>query len=54
MRSRCDEAKEGPRLFSLQPVDAGFFDRPAWISQTFRLTLWCEHSRLDGGELAEA
>ncbi|WP_236848176.1 COR domain-containing protein [Chlorobaculum limnaeum] len=40
-----DEAKEGPRLFSFQPVDPGFFERPRWISQKFRLTLWCEHSR---------
>lgn len=41
-----DEAKEGPRLFSLQPAEPGFFDRPNWVSQKFRLTLWCEHSRL--------
>lgn len=46
MRSLLDEAKEGPRLFSFQPLDPGFFDRPAWISQKFQLTLWCEHSRL--------
>jgi GTPase SAR1 family protein len=46
MNSLTDEAKEGPRLFSFQPVDPGFFDRPSWISQKFRLTLWCEHSRL--------
>ncbi|WP_417914163.1 COR domain-containing protein [Candidatus Electronema sp. JM] len=41
-----DEAKEGPRLFSLYPVDPGFFDKPDWISHKFRLVLWCEHSRL--------
>jgi Leucine-rich repeat (LRR) protein len=46
MHSLTDEAREGPRLFSFQPVDPGFFDRPSWISQKFRLTLWCEHSRL--------
>jgi hypothetical protein len=46
MRTLLDEAKEGPRLFSLQPVDAGFLDRPRWIAQKFRLTLWCEHSRV--------
>lgn len=51
LQSLTDEAKEGPRLFSLTPVDPGFFDRPAWISQTFRLTLWCEHSRLPLPEL---
>ena len=46
IQNLADEAKDGPRLFSFQPVDPGFFDRPKWISQKFRLTLWCEHSRL--------
>lgn len=46
MRALTDEAKEGPRLFSFEPIDPSFFDRPSWISQKFRLTLWCEHSRL--------
>jgi hypothetical protein len=46
MQTLIDEAKDGPRLFSFQPVDPGFFDRPGWISRKFRLTLWCEHSRL--------
>lgn len=41
-----DEAKEGPRLFSFQPIKPGFFDRPKWMSAKFRMTLWCEHSRL--------
>jgi len=27
------EARDGPRLFSFQPVDPGFFDRPMWINQ---------------------
>jgi len=45
MQALTDEAKEGPRLFSFQPVEPGFFDRPQWMSQKFRLTLWCEHSR---------
>ncbi|HEY1170658.1 MAG TPA: COR domain-containing protein [Verrucomicrobiae bacterium] len=45
MQTLLDEAKEGPRLFSLQPVDAGFLDRPNWLAQKFQLTLWCEHSR---------
>lgn len=40
-----DEAKEGPRLFSFEPVEPGFFDRPKWMSAKFKLTLWCEHSR---------
>ncbi len=46
MQTLTDEAKDGPRLFSFEPVDPGFFDRPKWISEKFRLTLWCEHSRL--------
>jgi Leucine-rich repeat (LRR) protein len=46
MQDLNDEAKDGPRLFSFQPVEPGFFGRPNWVSQTFRLTLWCEHSRL--------
>jgi internalin A len=51
MQALTDEAKEGPRLFSFQPVAPGFFDRPRWINQKFRLTLWCEHSRLPLPEL---
>ncbi|HEX2190707.1 MAG TPA: hypothetical protein VHG51_17495, partial [Longimicrobiaceae bacterium] len=46
MQALVDEAKDGPRLFSFQPVDPDFFDRPKWVSQKFRLTLWCEHSRM--------
>jgi Leucine-rich repeat (LRR) protein len=46
MRTLVDEAKEGPRLFSFEPIDPGFFGRPKWINERFRLTLWCEHSRL--------
>ncbi len=41
-----DEAKEGPRLFSLVPVDKSNFNPREWIRARFRLTLWCEHSRL--------
>jgi hypothetical protein len=51
MQTLTDEAKDGPRLFSFTPVDPGFFDRPSWTSQKFRLTLWCEHSRLPLPEL---
>ncbi len=40
-----DEAKEGPRLFSLVPVDRKAFNPKKWVSAKFRLTLWCEHSR---------
>ncbi|HEY9825301.1 MAG TPA: COR domain-containing protein [Stenomitos sp.] len=41
-----DPAKDGPRLFSIEPVDPTFWDKPNWMAQKFRLTLWCEHSRL--------
>ncbi|NER35832.1 MAG: hypothetical protein F6J93_17900 [Oscillatoria sp. SIO1A7] len=46
MQTLVDEANEGPRLFSFQPLEPGFFDSPKWIKVKFRLTLWCEHSRL--------
>jgi hypothetical protein len=46
MRTLVDEAKDGPRVFSFEPVNPGFFDRPKWVSEKFRVTLWCEHSRL--------
>lgn len=45
MRTLLDEAANGPRLFSFEPVKPGFFDRPNWVSEKFRITLWCEHSR---------
>ncbi len=40
-----DEAKEGPRLFSLVPVDRSGFNPKEWTSTKFKLILWCEHSR---------
>jgi C-terminal of Roc, COR, domain/Ras of Complex, Roc, domain of DAPkinase/Leucine rich repeat len=46
MQALIDEAKDGPRLFSFQPVEAGFFNLLNWTRQKFQLTLWCEHSRL--------
>ncbi len=46
MQALTDEAKDGPRLFSLVPENPKFFDLPSWMSQKFRLTLFCEHSRL--------
>ncbi|MGD1930099.1 MAG: COR domain-containing protein [Leptolyngbyaceae cyanobacterium] len=45
MQIGLDEAKQGPRLFSLTPADTKFLDNPAWATQKFKLTLWCEHSR---------
>ena len=41
-----DEAKEGPRLFTFEPVDRTSFNPKEWTSAKFRLTLWCEHSRM--------
>src|SRR5258706_2984878 len=40
-----DEAKEGPRLFSLVPVNRSGFNPKQWTSAKFKLILWCEHSR---------
>jgi Leucine-rich repeat (LRR) protein len=46
MTTLTDLAKDGPRLFSFEALEPGFFDTPDWINKKFRLTLWCEHSRL--------
>jgi hypothetical protein len=46
MTAFTDEAKEGPRLFNFEPVNRSAFNPNGWIKQKFRLTLWCEHSRL--------
>ena len=51
MNALTDPAKDGPRLFSFEPVKPGFFDKPTWIAKKFRLTLWCEHSRMPLPEL---
>lgn len=48
-----DEAKEGPRLFSLMPIDRSDFNPREWIRSKFRLTLWCEHSQVPLPELNE-
>ncbi|MEM6715467.1 MAG: COR domain-containing protein [Cyanobacteria bacterium P01_C01_bin.147] len=45
MQIGLDEARQGPRLFSLTPANTKFLDNPAWATQKFKLTLWCEHSR---------
>jgi C-terminal of Roc, COR, domain/Ras of Complex, Roc, domain of DAPkinase/Leucine rich repeat len=44
MRSLDDEAADGPRLFSLVPIDRTMI-RPGWTTLRMRLTLYCEHSR---------
>lgn len=41
-----DEAKEGPRLFSLIPFKRSGFNPKEWASEKFKLILWCEHIRL--------
>jgi hypothetical protein len=41
-----DPAKEGPRLFSFEPVNMSRFDPANWTHETFRLTLWCEHAKV--------
>nr|VFK31207.1 MAG: hypothetical protein BECKMB1821I_GA0114274_102124 [Candidatus Kentron sp. MB]VFK75391.1 MAG: hypothetical protein BECKMB1821H_GA0114242_102125 [Candidatus Kentron sp. MB] len=46
LQALTDEAKDGPRLFSLEPVNRNRFNPKKWAKDTFRLTLWCEHSRL--------
>jgi GTPase SAR1 family protein len=46
MRMSIDEAKDGPRLFSLQPVERSAFNPNDWVKKKFRITLWCEHTRL--------
>ena len=46
MTALVDEAKDGPELFSFEPIGHTLFERPNWVAGKFRLTLWCEHSRL--------
>jgi hypothetical protein len=43
LRILTDEAKEGPRLFSLVPVERSGFNPKQWTNEKFRLILWCEH-----------
>ncbi|MEH1169250.1 COR domain-containing protein [Micromonospora sp. CPCC 205539] len=38
-----DEAADGPRLFTLIPVEPSFL-APQWTTTVMRLTLYCEHS----------
>jgi len=40
MAALTDEAKEGPRLSSLVPVDRSNFNPKEWANAKFRLTLW--------------
>ena len=41
-----DPAKDGPRLFSIEPVDRSKFNPKTWTATKFRITLWCEHQRV--------
>lgn len=41
-----DPAKEGPRLFSIEPANRNKFDPRHWTREKFRITLWCEHKRV--------
>lgn len=41
-----DEAKEGPCLFSISPVDRSGWNPIGWVKKKFRVTLWCEHTRM--------
>ncbi|MEM6430672.1 MAG: hypothetical protein AAF708_15640 [Deinococcota bacterium] len=46
MNALSDEAKEGPRLFTLTRVERNRLVSKEYISRQYRLTLWCEHARL--------
>ncbi len=53
MTNLSDEARDGPRLFSLTPLEPSFWNKPDWLSQKIQVTLWCEHSRLPLPELCK-
>ena len=46
MQTITDEGKDGPRLFSLEPVEGSSFHPNGWVKKKFRVTLWCEHTHL--------
>ena len=46
MQTMTDEGKDGPRLFSLEPIGRSAFNPDGWVKKKFRVTLWCEHTRL--------
>ena len=46
MLTIADEGKDGPRLFSLEPVESSKFNPNGWVKKKFRVTLWCEHTHL--------
>jgi C-terminal of Roc, COR, domain len=46
MQTITDEGKDGPRLFSLEPIEGSKFNPNGWVKKKFRVTLWCEHTHL--------
>nr|VFJ60734.1 MAG: hypothetical protein BECKDK2373C_GA0170839_10841 [Candidatus Kentron sp. DK] len=46
LQALTDEAKDGPRLFSLEPIERSHLNPKEWTSRKFRIILWCEHSHL--------
>ncbi|MEM8637445.1 MAG: COR domain-containing protein [Cyanobacteria bacterium P01_G01_bin.54] len=47
MQLLVDEAKDGPRLYSIKSINTKFLDQnPRWVTAKFEVTFWCEHSRL--------
>src|SRR6185295_2631021 len=46
MQTIAGEGKDGPRLFSLEPVEGSKFNPNDWVKKKFRVTLWCEHTHL--------
>jgi Leucine-rich repeat (LRR) protein len=41
-----DPARDGPRLFSIEPVKLSHFDPANWAHEAFRITLWCEYAKV--------
>ena len=39
MQAMANEAKNGPRLFNIEPVDGNW---KRWVAKRYRLHLWCE------------
>ncbi len=38
MKTMADDAKNGPRLFTIEPADGNW----QWINKKYKLHLWCE------------
>lgn len=54
MRAMANEAREGPRLFTIEPVSGWKLSLNQLFTTRYRVTLWCEadgcHHPLSGGE----